>query len=164
MYEDSLKIIDKIKLEKQIISEEEETLLIKSYLDAKEIQEICEILTDYNAVTFIGWDFFFNYLDKDRYYKLFWFLFKMARADVASPEIKLVCELSLLLLRNILRLPCEIANIEEEEGYLEAIDQTLDFYLPKEEFENAHQFTHEVLEGIVQSREEDGFIRKLHLN
>lgn len=164
MYEEAIELIDKIKIKKKEISETTMQLELDTYVNADDIGQMCEIITKFNPHEADGFTFWYQILDKDQLAKLYLFMIRCKETDDLPAVIRLATELTLMLLKDMLALPCEVQREVDKVGYLDGVEKNLDFYPAMDEFEKAHDKTHEVILMLATAVEVDGWMHTIHRN
>lgn len=164
MYDEILEILNKIDVEQHDREDGSLDIKLSAQLNAGEVGDLCEGVAQWSPYESDGWRFWYETLSEEDIFKIAFFLRKTSKSDQISIEVRLACELTYHLVKEMLQLPCQIELAREDSDYFTAIEEKLDFWLPIDDFEAAHEKCHNIIKVLNTSYETGGWVRKLHLN
>lgn len=164
MYDEILEILDKIDVEQHDREDGSLDIKLSAQLNTSEVGDLCEGVASWSPYESDGWRFWYETLSEEDIFKIAFFLRKTLKSDQMPIELRLGCGLTYRLVKEALQLPCEIELAREDSDYFTAVEEKLDFWLPIDDFEAAHEKCHNIIKVLNTSYETGGWVRKLHLN
>lgn len=164
MYEESLELLDKIDVEQTDREDGSLDIKVSSFITNQEIGDLCNMVTKWSPYELDGWTFWYETLSEEDLYKLFFFLDKCVESPKIVGLLHTAVKLTRALVKEILQLPCEIELETRESSYFDAIEGKLEFYLPLDAFNRAHEKMHNVIKVVGTSHETKGWIHTIHRN
>lgn len=164
MYDDTLELINKIKID--ITDEDDGSRKIKIHagIDSRDLATLCDKITKHSPYEKDGFHFWYEVLSAEDIFKIYFFIVKCADSNNVSELIRMVAQLTLGGILNVLELPTRTQQEVEKSNYFEVIDSKFEFYVPIDDLKAASEKTIEVADLVLSSTETGGWLKTLNLN